>query len=110
MIEAEDTYFDHKLFKSHLAQPKNTATGSRMLSSQKGGGNNSNTLIKNLDILLSGRTLQDLLIVDNKSGMYSDHVLNGIPITDYHGDQADRALFRLKDYLIKSILPAEDVR
>jgi len=67
-------------------------------------------LIKNLDILLSGRTLSDLIIVDNKSAMYCDHVFNGIPISDYHGEQSDKALIHLKDYLLKRILPAEDVR
>ncbi len=81
VIECEETFFDHKLFKNHLAAPRNYIGGSRQMSSQK--GDPSGTLIKNLDILLSGRTLSDLLIVDNRSAMYCDHVLNGIPISDY---------------------------
>ena len=42
--------------------------------------------------------------------MYCDHVFNGIPISDYQGDPKDRALYLLKDYLMKRILPVEDVR
>jgi len=83
VIECDETLFDHKLFKSHLAASR-AVSGSRMLSSQRGaGGDPQNSLIKNLDILLSGRTLSDLIIVDNRSAMYSDHIFNGIPITDY---------------------------
>lgn len=78
------------------------------MSSQQ--GDPSKSLIKNLDILLSGRTLADLLIVDNRSGMYCDHVFNGIPISDYQGEPEDRALYLLKDYLMRRILPVEDVR
>jgi hypothetical protein len=37
-------------------------------------------------------------------------VFNGIPISDYHGNQNDTALDSLTDYLIQRILPAEDVR
>ena len=109
VIECEETFFDHKLFKNHLAAPRNfIGRGSRMMSSQK--GDQSGSLIKNLDILLSGRTLGDLLIVDNRSDMYCDHVFNGIPISDYQGDPKDRALYVLKDYLMRRILPVEDVR
>ena len=42
--------------------------------------------------------------------MYCDHVFNGIPISDYQGDPKDRALYLLKDYLMRRILPVEDVR
>ena len=40
-------------------------------------------LIKNLDVLLSGRTLKDIVIIDNKSSNYYEHLLNGIPIKEY---------------------------
>lgn len=108
VIECEETLFDFKLFKNHLAAPRNFIGGSRHMSSQQ--GDPSGSLIKNLDILLSGRTLSDLLIVDNRSAMYCDHVFNGIPISDYQGDPKDRALYLLKEYLMRRILPVEDVR
>lgn len=69
-----------------------------------------NTLIKNLDILLAGRNIQDMVIVDNRSANYCDHVLNGIPISDYNGEKDDTGLYKLQDYLMNRILHAEDVR
>ncbi len=53
-----------------------------------------------------------MIIIDNRSANYCEHSLNGIPITDYHGDQNDRALFELRDYLIRRLSPAQvgDVR
>lgn len=103
VIEVDnDVFFDHKLFKTHLIPPKVYNRASRF--------HHDNTLIKNLDLLLSGRELSDMIIVDNRSANYCDHVLNGIPISDYHGDPNDTALYKLKDYLINRILPAEDVR
>jgi TFIIF-interacting CTD phosphatase-like protein len=67
-------------------------------------------MIKNLEILLSGRTLSDIIIVDNKSSNYCEHSLNGIPITDYHGDPNDTALFDLRDYLMRRLPGIDDVR
>ena len=93
VIEANETFFDFKLFKNHLVQ--------------KPGGKYP---IKNLDILLEGRTLKDIVIVDNRSSNYSDHVCNGIPILEYIGDKNDKALLHLKEYLLNRILHAEDVR
>lgn len=66
--------------------------------------------MKNLDILLKGRDLKNVVIIDNRSENYSHHLRNGIPILDFQGDDEDRALFHLQDYLISKILPAEDVR
>ena len=53
-----------------------------------------------------------MIIIDNRSANYCEHSLNGIPITDYHGNQNDRALFELRDYLIRRLSPAQvgDVR
>ena len=39
--------------------------------------------IKNLDVLLSGRDLKDLVIIDNRSENYREHLKNGIPIIDF---------------------------
>ena len=41
--------------------------------------------VKDLMILLSGRTLEDIVIVDNKIESYASNLENGIPITDYLG-------------------------
>ena len=51
-----------------------------------------------------------MIIVDNRSANYCEHIFNGIPITDYHGDHQDRALYELKEHLLKRVLGAEDVR
>lgn len=86
VIESDgEVFFDHKLFKTHLVPPKIYNMASRF--------HKDNSLIKNLDILMSGRNLSDMVIVDNRSANYCDHVMNGIPISDYHGDANDRALY-----------------
>ena len=102
MIEVEEKFFDFKLFKNHLYPPKVYNMASRF--------HKENTLIKNLDVLLAGRTLQDMIIVDNRSANYCDHLLNGLPISDYKGEKSDTGLYKLCDYLMQRILPAQDVR
>ena len=67
-------------------------------------------MIKNLEILLSGRSLSDIIIIDNRSSNYCEHALNGIPITDYHGDLTDTALFELQNYLLRRLPETDDVR
>lgn len=66
--------------------------------------------IKHLDILLEGRSLKDIVIVDIDAYKYKENLLNGIPMKQYLGCQADSALITLKDFLLHKILPAEDVR
>lgn len=51
-----------------------------------------------------------MVIVDNRSANYCEHVMNGIPISDYNGDPSDRALESLQEYLINRLLSIEDVR
>jgi TFIIF-interacting CTD phosphatase-like protein len=41
--------------------------------------------VKDLIILQSGRSLEDMVIVDNKIESYASNLENGIPITDYLG-------------------------
>ena len=102
VIETDEVFFDHKLFKNHLYPPKVYNNASRF--------HKDNTLIKNLDIFLAGRVMSDIVIIDNRSANYCDQPLNGIPISDYNGEANDTALFQLKDYLINRILGADDVR
>jgi TFIIF-interacting CTD phosphatase-like protein len=102
VIESKEKYFDHKLFKNHLSPPRSTTIAYKFKK--------ENTLIKNLDILLCGRSLSDTILIDNRSANYCEHVFNGIPISDYHGNQNDTALPALTEYLIQRILPADDVR
>ena len=91
-IENEVKYFDYMLFKNHCTMISKT------------------NCIKNLDILLKGRDLKDLVIVDNRSENYQSHLRNGIPIIDFQGDETDQALRFLKVYLLERILPATDCR
>jgi TFIIF-interacting CTD phosphatase-like protein len=41
--------------------------------------------VKDLMILLEGRRLEDMVIVDNKIESYASNLENGIPITDFLG-------------------------
>lgn len=93
VIEDQEEFFDFKIFKDHLYYKPN-----------------QNIFIKNLDLLLEGRSLKDIIIVDNKSSNYADHIFNGIPIKEYNGDPSDNCLKHLSDYLIKRMLTTEDVR
>ena len=83
MIEDEEKFFDHLLYKKQCAQ----------VTGVKG-------YIKNLNVLLKGRDIKDIVIIDNRSDNYSQHILNGIPIIDFHGEHQDIALPFLRDYLI----------
>lgn len=45
--------------------------------------------VKDLTILLSGRRIEDIVIIDNKVESYASNLENGIPITDYLGQDDD---------------------
>jgi hypothetical protein len=67
--------------------------------------------VKDLTILLSGRRLQDILIVDNKVESYASNLANGVPITDFLGQEDDQMLEWLERYLMRHVGDAcEDVR
>lgn len=56
-------------------------------------------------MILDGRKLQDIILVDNRAiGFAGVHLTNGIPIMDYEGDQNDTELWGLTDYLISSFI------
>jgi TFIIF-interacting CTD phosphatase-like protein len=42
--------------------------------------------IKDLALLLAGREMKNVIIVDNKALSFALHFTNGIPIRDYEGD------------------------
>lgn len=50
-----------------------------------------------------------MVIVDNKIESYASNLENGIPITDYLGQEEDDMLENLERYLIK-LQDADDVR
>jgi TFIIF-interacting CTD phosphatase-like protein len=59
VVESDgEKFFDFKLFKNHLVNANR-----KLLD---------NSLIKNLEILLSGRSLSDIVIVDNRSTNYCE--------------------------------------
>ncbi len=60
-------------------------------------------------ILLEGRRLEDMVIVDNKIESYASNLENGIPITDFLGQDEDDMLEILERYLIQ-LQDKEDVR
>jgi TFIIF-interacting CTD phosphatase-like protein len=65
--------------------------------------------VKDLMILLEGRHLEDMVIIDNKMESYASNLENGIPITDYLGQDEDEMLEILERYLLK-MQYAQDVR
>jgi TFIIF-interacting CTD phosphatase-like protein len=65
--------------------------------------------IKDLKILEEGRSLSDIVIVDNTVQSFFLQLSNGIPIYDYTGDPADQVLLSLTHYLM-SFLDVPDVR
>eukprot|EP00347_Sterkiella_histriomuscorum_P003489 403364102 len=65
--------------------------------------------IKDLKILEEGRSLKDVVIVDNNIQSFFLQLSNGIPIYDYTGDKNDEVLLSLTEYL-KSFLDVDDVR
>ena len=65
--------------------------------------------IKDLKILEEGRSLKDVVIVDNNIQSFFLQLSNGIPIYDYTGDKNDQVLLSLTEYL-KQFLDVADVR
>lgn len=55
-------------------------------------------MIKDLRII-ANRDLENLLIVDNCVGGFANQVRNGIPIFPYEGQDKDKELLLLKDYI-----------
>ncbi len=67
--------------------------------------------MKDLTILLSGRRIEDIVIIDNKVESYASNLENGIPITDFLGQDDDQMLEQLERYLLRCIGEnCEDVR
>ena len=65
--------------------------------------------VKDLSILTNGRSLEDIIIVDNNIGSYSSNLDNGIPIKSYFGSPTDSMLKSLSMYLMK-LKDVADVR
>ena len=57
--------------------------------------------IKDLKILEAGRSLSDVIIVDNNLQSFYLQMRNGIPIYEYNGDKTDDNLELLTDYLME---------
>ena len=47
----------------------------------------SNTYVKDLQLLLNGRDLKDIIIIDDKMSSYAAQLENGIPITRWQGNK-----------------------
>lgn len=65
------SYFDHLLCKDYM----------RVLPNK--------TYEKDLSVLLEGRSINDILIIDNNETKIKTHAQNVIPIMDYTGSQHD---------------------
>jgi CTD small phosphatase-like protein 2 len=66
--------------------------------------------IKDLSLLLSGRNIEDIIIIDNRVCSYGFDLSNGIPIRDFLGDKTDKDLVFLTNYIRTKLLNAKDVR
>jgi len=60
---------------------------------------NSVCMFKYLNILSKGRSLKDIVIVDDRVQNYAFSLRNGIPIKFYDGDNRDKELIYLAKYL-----------
>ncbi len=61
--------------------------------------------LKDLRVLLDGRQIQDIILVDNRAiGFAAVHLTNGIPIKDFEGDKRDTELYLLTQYLMQSFI------
>jgi len=56
--------------------------------------------VKDLTVLLNGRSFNDIIIVDNKLSHTQDNLENGIPIISFMGEQDDTMLMLLEKYLL----------
>ena len=65
--------------------------------------------MKDLTILTNGRSLEDIIIVDNNIGSYSSNLENGIPIKSFFGSPSDSMLKSLSKYLMR-LKDVDDVR
>jgi len=65
---------------------------------------NQNIVVKDLNLLSSGRRMEDIVIIDNKVTSYSLNLENGIPIKDYMGEKYDKELKKLSVYLMSRVL------
>jgi CTD small phosphatase-like protein 2 len=61
------------------------------------------------DLRCLGRDMRHVVIVDNNPASFMFQPYNGIPITSWFGDQDDRELLNLQEFLIQ-LSRAEDVR
>lgn len=57
-----------------------------------------------MGLLLSGRRLEDIIIIDNRVCSYGFDFENGIPIKDFMGDKNDRELIYLTNYIKKNFI------
>jgi len=55
--------------------------------------------IKDLKLLEQGRSLSDIILVDNTIKSFYLQMANGIPIHDFEADPNDKALYHLTVYL-----------
>lgn len=93
-IDKEQSIFDHLLHRNHC-----------LFNDQH------KIIVKDLGLLLSGRKLEDIIIIDNKVSSYGFDFENGIPIKDFMGDKNDKELLYLTSYIRKNFIKdCPDVR
>jgi TFIIF-interacting CTD phosphatase-like protein len=77
-LDPDEEIFDHMLSREHC------------LNIEKHKIN-----VKDLSLLLSGREMKDMIIVDNHVLSYVINLENGIPIKDFYGDKSDNEILAL---------------
>ena len=92
-LDPHETMFDHILSREHC------------LHIEK-----HRVFVKDLSLLLSGRDLKDIIIVDNRTLSYVINLENGIPIKDFYGDKSDKEMHLITKYIQEKLLGAPDVR
>ncbi len=92
MIEEGEPIFDHLLSRCHCSKNRRVKK-----------------MVKDLKVLLDGRRIEDIIIVDNRIENFAIHFTNGLPILDFRGDSKDNQLALLENYLMR-FLWVPDVR
>jgi len=62
----------------------------------------NNLFVKDLRII-KNRKLDNMILVDNNSSVLGSTISNAIVIKDFEGDQNDKELLYLKDYLMEGL-------
>lgn len=96
-----DTDIDYSNFVIDYIEEQYDITFAYRLYDEQCVTQNDICMFKCLNILSKGRSLRDLIIVDDRVQNYAFSLRNGVPIKPYDGSNEDNELMHLAKYLRK---------